>query len=139
MASIHHEITVEASVERAWDALRAVGDAHKLFAPVLAEGVLNGDVRMVRFANGMVIHERILDVNDATHRVAYAAIDGPGMSYHHASMQVVAEGPKRCRFVWITDFLPQELRDTLQPLIEAGANALKANLEAPFTPRLRSE
>ena len=139
MASIHHEITVEASVDRAWAALRAVGDAQKLFAPVLSEGVLNGDVRMVRFANGMVIRERILDVNDATHRVAYAAIDGPGMTYHHASMQVFEAGPKQCRFVWITDFLPPELRGSLQPLIEAGSNALKANLEAPFTPRLRSE
>jgi hypothetical protein len=53
------------------------------------------------------------------------------MSYHHASMQVVEDGPKRCRFVWITDFLPQGLAGTLQPLIEAGSNALKANLEAP--------
>ena len=131
MASIHHEITVETSMDRAWAALRAVGDAHKLFTPVLADAVLNGDVRMVRFANGMVIRERILDVNDETRRVAYAAIDGPGMSYHHASMQVVADGPTRCRFVWITDFLPPELRGTLQPLIEAGSNALKANLEAP--------
>jgi hypothetical protein len=130
MASIHHEITVETSVDRAWAALSAVGDAHTLFAPVLSEGVLNGDVRMVRFANGMVIHERILDVNDTTHRVAYTAIDGPGMSYHHASMQVIEAGSKQCRFVWITDFLPQELRATLQPLIEAGAKALKANLEA---------
>jgi hypothetical protein len=130
MASIHHEIIVEATIDRAWAALRDVGDAHKLFAPVLVESALKDGVRTVRFANGMVLHERILDVNDETCRVAYAAIDGPGMSYHHASMQVVADGAKRCRFVWITDFLPQELRGTLQPLIEAGSNALKTNLEA---------
>ena len=130
MASIHHEITVETSLDRAWAALRAVGDAHKLFAPVLAEGLLNGDVRMVRFGNGMVVRERILDVNDEARRVAYTVIDGPAMSYHHASMQVVADGAERCRFIWITDFLPPEMRDTLQPLVEAGARALKANLEA---------
>ena len=131
MASIHHELTVETSLEHAWAALRAVGDAHKLFAPVLVDSELNDDVRVVRFANGMVLRERILDVNDETRRVAYTALDGPGISYHHASMQVVADGSNRCRFVWITDFLPQELRGTLQPLIEAGANALKATLETP--------
>ena len=131
MASIHHEITVEAIADRARAALRPVGNAHKLFAPVLTDAALNGDVRTVRFANGMVLRERILEVNDETRRVAYTALDGPGMSYHHASMQMVADGPTRCRFVWITDFLPPELRGTLQPLIEAGSNALKANLEAP--------
>jgi hypothetical protein len=129
VASIHHEITVDISVDRGWAALRAVGDAHKLFAPVLVDAVLDGDVRTVRFANGMVIREQILDVNDAMRRVAYTAIDGPGMTYHHASMQMLAAGPERCRFVWITDFLPQEIGGTIQPLIEAGSNALKANLE----------
>jgi hypothetical protein len=45
-------------------------------------------------------------------------------------MQVVAEGPGRCRFVWVTDFLPAEARDSLTPLIDQGSKALKANLEA---------
>ena len=51
------------------------------------------------------------------------------MSYHHASMQIVDGGQGRCRFVWITDFLPAELKGTLAPLIEQGSAALKANLE----------
>ena len=111
--------------------LCAVGAAHELFSPVLVDGKLNGDTRQVRFANGMVVHERLLDIDDRQRRVAYTVLDGPGMSYHHASMQVVDAGPKRCQFVWITDFLPQEVGGNLVPLIEAGSNALKKNLEAP--------
>ena len=64
MASIHHEQSVEVGVGTAWGALRQVGDAHRLFAPVLADGHLDGDTRTVTFANGMVARERILDVDE---------------------------------------------------------------------------
>jgi hypothetical protein len=52
------------------------------------------------------------------------------MTYHHASMEVGDAGPGRCRFVWITDFLPKEIGGSLTGLIEQGATALKASLEA---------
>jgi hypothetical protein len=130
MASIHHEVAVDVSVDAAWAALRLVGEAHKLFEPVLSRSSIDGDTRTVRFANGMSLNERILDVDENRHRVAYTVLDGPGMSYHHPSMQVVAAGPSQCTFVWITDFLPADLRDQLTPLIQEGSQALKRNLEA---------
>ena len=130
MASIHHEVSVAVDVEAAWAALRRVGRAHELFAPVLVGGQLDGDTRIVTFANGMVARERILDVDDQRKRVAYAVVDGPGLAFHHASREVVEDGPGRCRFRWITDFLPQEAGEALTPLIEQGGQALKKNLEA---------
>ena len=130
MASIHQQLSVEVDREKAWAELRQVGAAHKLFAPVLVDGHLDGNIRTVRFANGMLVQERIVDVDDKRCRVAYSVLDGPGMAYHHASMQVVDAEPGRCLFVWITDFLPPELASTLTPLIEQGARALKDNLEA---------
>jgi len=130
MASIREHAAVDVSAETGWASVRRVGDAHKLFAPVLVDAQLDGDTRTVRFANGMVVHERILDVDDERRRVSYTATDVPGMTYHHASMQIVEQGPGRCLFVWITDFLPSEIADNLRPLIEQGAKALKANLEA---------
>jgi len=130
MASIHRETVVDVGAEQAWAALRTVGAAHELFAPVLTDGELNGETRRVRFANGMVVNERIVDVDDGMRRVAYSVLDAPGLQYHHASMQVLDEGPNRCRFVWITDFLPADAGGTLTPLVEAGSTALKTNLEA---------
>ena len=130
MASIHRETVVDVGAEQAWAALRSVGAAHELFAPVLTDGELNGENRRVRFANGMVVNERIVDIDDGMRRVVYSALDAPGLQYHHASMQVLDEGPNRCRFVWTTDFLPADAAGTLAPLIEAGAAALKTNLEA---------
>ena len=84
---------VEVGAASAWAALRLVGEAHKLFAPVLVDGHLEGEIRTVRFANGMVARERIIDVDDERRRVAYSVVDGPGMTYHHASMQIVDAGP----------------------------------------------
>ena len=130
MASIHKQLAVEVGPEEAWAALRLVGEPHKLFAPVLVDGQLDGETRTVRFANGMVVQERILDCNDERRRVSYSALNGPGMTYHHASMEVVDAGPGRCLFVWTTDFLPPDIAGNLAPLIEQGAKALKANLEA---------
>ena len=129
MASIFKELAVEVPFKEAWAALRRVGEAHRLFAPVLVDAQLDGEIRTVRFANGMIVQERILDVDDERRRVAYTALNGPGMMYHHASMQVLDAGPKRCLFVWITDFFPAEISDNLRSLIEQGAKALKSNLE----------
>ena len=129
MASIHIESAVAVSADTAWKALRQVGRADRLFAPVLDAADVHGDVRTVHFANGPKLHERIIDVDESTRRVAYTALDTPGLTYHHASMQIVEDGPKRCRFVWTTDFLPDEAASGIRPVIEAGTKALKTNLE----------
>jgi hypothetical protein len=130
MASIHIESPVAVSADTAWNALRQVGRADRLFSPVLDGAQLHGDVRTVHFVNGPLLHERIIDVDEPSRRVAYSVMDSPGLTYHHASMQIIEDGPQRCRFVWTTDFLPAESGASLRPLIEAGTQALKANLEA---------
>jgi hypothetical protein len=136
MASIRKVVVIDTGLEPAWAALRRIGEPHRLFAPVLTDAHIDGDVRTVRFANGMTIRERILDVDEQHRRVAYTVLDPHGMTFHHASMQVEVAGPGRCAFVWLTDFLPAEAAASLQPLIDQGAEALKRNLEsAASTPR----
>jgi len=130
MASIRRQVAVDVDSTKLWNALRNVGDAHRLFGPVLAESRLQGDTRTATFGNGMVVHERILDVDDERRRVAYAVMDSRGLAYHHASMEVLDSGPGRCEFVWITDFFPPEASSNLAPLIEQGMTALKSNAES---------
>lgn len=129
MPSIHSQVLLDVGLDAAWDELRKVGDAHKLFAPVLTDSRVHGDTRTVRFANGSVVHERVLDIDDERRRVSYAATDVPGMTYHHSSMQIADAGPGRCLFIWITDFLPAEVGPAITPLIEQGTRAVKQNLE----------
>ena len=106
-----------------------MGEAHRLFAPVLVDGSLDGDTRTVRFANGMTVRERILDVDDEHRRVAYTALGADGVTYHHAEMEIDDLAPGRCVFVWTTDVLPDQAAGVIAPLMAQGADALKSNLE----------
>lgn len=134
MGSIHDEIILELDAAAAWAALRQVENAHTLFAGVLVDGHLEGNVRTATFANGLVVRELIIDIDDERRRLAHSVVDGTPMTHHNASMQIVPEGSGRCRFVWIADFLPDSFGETMLPLVEQGAQALKANLESGAYP-----
>ena len=129
MASIHREVALEVSAERAWSVLRQVGKPHEAFAGVLTDATIEGDVRTVTFANGMVARERILDVDEARRRVAYSVQTEP-FTYHHASMRIVAEDDGRSRLLWTSDFLPAEIAPSILPLVEAGCLAFSRNVAA---------
>jgi hypothetical protein len=51
-------------------------------------------------------------------------------THHNASMQVIAEGPNQCRFVWVTDLLPDETAGPVGDLIEQAAPIMKRTLES---------
>lgn len=129
MASIHREAILEISSERAWAALRDFGNAARAFAGVLVKASVEGDVRTVTFANGLVAQEQLVDIDDDRQRIAYKVLGAP-FTHHNASMQIVAENAQRCRFVWISDFLPNEVAPAVLPLVEEGCRALKRNLES---------
>ena len=126
MASIRREASVSAPAAKAWAMLRDVANPQRAFAGVLASAMLDGDVRDVRFENGLEVRERIIDVDDSAMRIAYTAL-GDLFEHHSASMTIIAGGKDRCSFVWISDFLPHAMAETITPLIEAGTAAFVRN------------
>jgi hypothetical protein len=129
MASIRKEIPLNVGADRVWDVLRDVGAVHRRLAPeFVVDTRLEGDSRVVTFANGMVARELIVDVDDNARRVAYAVVGGQPL-HHHASMQVFADGEERSRLVWITDLLPKELLPTIGGMVEQGTAVMKRTLE----------
>ena len=130
MASIRKEILVTAPVEDVWAAIRDVGAPHKRLAPgFLVDTRLEGDARVVTFANGLVARERIVDVDDAARRLCWAVVGSPRLTHHNASLQVFAEGGGRSRVVWIADLLPDEIAGDIRGLIEQGMTVMKKTLE----------
>ena len=110
MASIRREIQVAATLDRVWDALRDVGRIHqRLVKGFVTDCRLDGDARVVTFANGMTLRERIVDIDDVQRRVVWSAVGEPFV-HHNASVQAFAEDGDRTRLVWIADLLPNELR-----------------------------
>ncbi|QDF40684.1 SRPBCC family protein [Bradyrhizobium symbiodeficiens] len=109
MASIHNDIPLNASARDVWDAVRDFGSLHERLAPGFVTAcALDGDARIVTFANGSVAREILVDRDDARQRLVYA-ISNERLKHYSASVQVIADGERRSRLVWIIDMLPNEL------------------------------
>ncbi len=129
MATIHQEIEIERSAEFVWDAIRDVGAIHKRLVPgFVVDCKLDGDARIVTFANGMVARELIVSVDDETRRHSWSA-RGEQLIHHNASVQVFPDGPDKCRVVWIADLLPNELAPTIGDMIQKALQTMKQTLE----------
>ena len=129
MASIRKEIPLETSAENMWAAVRDVGALHHRLVPgFVVDTRLEGDARIVTFGNGMVVRELIVDIDDEARRLAWSARGGR-LSHHNASVQVFADGARRCRLVWIADLLPNELAGDIRAMIDQAAAVMKKTLD----------
>lgn len=134
MACVYKEIAIATPAEHVWAAVRDVGAVHERLTPgILVDSRLNGDERILTFARDIVVRELIVAVDDEARRLAYAVIEGSKRTtYHHASMQVFADGEDSSRLVWITDFLPHEQAASITMVIERGAEVIKRTLESSW-------
>jgi carbon monoxide dehydrogenase subunit G len=129
MASIHKEMHVGATPDHVWAAFRDVGAIHtRLARGFVTDTKLEGDTRIVTFANGVVARERIIDIDDTKRRLAYSVVEGRP-THHHATFQVVPEGAGS-RVVWIADLLPDELKSVIDGMMDHGMKAMKSTLES---------
>ena len=130
MATIHKEIEIARKKEFVWDAIRDVGAIHRRLVPgFVVDCKLEGDSRIVTFANGMVVRELIVDVDDKTCRHAWSARGEP-LTHHNASLQVFSAGPEKCLVVWIADLLPNGVAGSIAEMIQQGLNRMKKTLES---------
>jgi carbon monoxide dehydrogenase subunit G len=130
MATINKEIEIERSKEFVWDAIRDVGAIHKRLVPgFVLDCKLEGDWRTVTFANGMVVRELIVSVDDNTCRHSWSARGG-SLTHHNASIQVFSEGENKCRVIWIADLMPNEVAETIGEMIQLALNTMKQTLES---------
>jgi len=126
MATIKREVTLGLDADRAWDLIGDFGNAAKVFAGPLTACERSGEIRLVTFSNGLKVKERLVTLDPVERRLVYTVLEG-SFTQHSASIQVVATG-NGCKFVWITDFLPDEIAPGITPLVDAGCQALSRNL-----------
>jgi carbon monoxide dehydrogenase subunit G len=130
MASIRKEIQISAHPDAVWDAIRDFGALHtRLIHGFVVETRLDGESRIVTFANGAVQREPLVDSDDRLRRLVYSAVDSPiGATHYNASVQVFPEGETESRVEWIIDFLPHGLCDILDGAMDRGAAAMTRTL-----------
>lgn len=127
MAAICIEFEISATADVVW---AVVGDWAD--GPVgMARGhVLSshaeGDIRVVKFADGTVARERLVAREEEARRIVYSLI---GLEHDNAVMQIVPSVPGCCRFVWSRDVLPHEAAGPLEVAMAEAAPIIKATLE----------
>ena len=130
MASIHKELQFTARPADVWAAVRDVGAIHtRLARGFVADTQLDGDIRTVTFANGVVARERIINCDDEAHRLVWSVVGAP-FEHHNGSIQVFADGDNRARLVWIADLLPNEIAPHIEGMMAQGMAAMQKTLEA---------
>jgi hypothetical protein len=128
MATVLKEIGVKTPPEIVWDAFRAVGDIHQRLARgFVTDTRMDGPDRIVTFATGVVLRERIVSLDEATRRLAYSAVSDR-LAHHNASFQVFADGEGGSRILWIADMLPHEAAETVGAMMEQGCEAMRRTL-----------
>ncbi|MFI9360342.1 SRPBCC family protein [Kitasatospora sp. NPDC053057] len=136
MASIHREFLINNAPENIWAVLRDFGQVHKRLAPgFVTDTRVEGEVRIVTFADGAVVRELIVDIDDEVRRIAYAVVGGSlKPTHHHASMQVFGDTENRSRFIWITDVTPNSLGEPIAQMVDQGIHVIKRTLDREATP-----
>ena len=123
MASLRRDIPLDARPDAVWDAVRDFGALHTRLVPgFVRDTKLDGDVRIVTFANGTVAREQFVGCDDDRRRLAYT-IASERLTQHSASVQIIAEGEARCRMLWTTDVLPHEIAPYISAQMDQGAAA----------------
>jgi carbon monoxide dehydrogenase subunit G len=128
MASIHKDISIDAYPDAVWAAVRDFGNLHKHLVPgFVLDARLDGQARIVTFANGTVARELLVDCDDARRRLVYAVVS-ERVKQHSASVQVVADGDARTRLIWIVDVLPNEIGAYIEGQMDQAALAMQKAL-----------
>jgi hypothetical protein len=129
MASIHKDIPIDADADHVWAAVRDFGAVHLRLAPgFVLDARLDGDARIVTFANGTVARELLVDCDDTRRRLVYAVIS-ERVKHYNASVQVLVDGDARCRLVWTVDLLPNEIAPYIAGQMEQAALAMTKALK----------
>src|SRR3954452_6162989 len=128
MASIHKDIPVDAAPDDVWAAVRDFGAVHTRLAPgFVTDARLDGDARIVTFANGNVAREVLVDCDDTRRRLVYA-IANERVKHYSASVQVLGDGATRSRMIWIVDVLPHEIASYISAQMDQGVLAMQNKL-----------
>jgi len=125
MASIHKDIPLDAPAHEVWDAVRDFGALHTRLVPgFVLDTKLDGDIRIVTFANGTTAREQLVDCDDERRRLVYA-IAGERLKQHSASVQLIADGEGRSRMLWTVDVLPHDIAPYISSQMDQGAAAMR--------------
>jgi len=128
VSTLREVLHLRAPAAAVWDAVRDVGAvARRLVPGFVTEARLDGNARVLTFANGATAREEIVSIDDETRRLAYAIPNGRFVHYQ-GTVQVEDDGAGS-RLVWTIDLLPDDYADGIRAMMRQGADVMRATLD----------
>ena len=139
MPMIRRTFTVSATPDEVWDVLRDIGAVHTRLAPgfVIDTVVLAPDKRRVTFANGAIVTEQIVSIDDAERRLAYTILERAD-EHHHASFEVLP-AEEGATVVWTTDVMRGPVAETFRATMVAAVPVIAAALTSIRTDQSKGQ
>ena len=129
MGTIRSELKTRAPAAEVWSAIRDIGALHTRLAPgFVTDTKLEPGARVVSFADGRVLREPIVTLDDHARRLVWTA-ETERVRHYNAALQVAEIADGMTSVVWIADFLPDDIGGALAKMIEAGMAAMQRSLD----------
>jgi carbon monoxide dehydrogenase subunit G len=129
MATIRREITVNKTVEQVWEVMEDIGALHTRLVPgFVVDTKLEPGARVVTFANGQTVRERIVTMDRQARRLVWSAT-GEHLTHHNASAQICEDAGGRSRIIWTADLLPDSFVDAVAHMMDEGMAAMQTALD----------
>lgn len=130
MATIRKEITTTAKPDQVWAAIQDIGALHTRLVPgFVVDTKLEPGARIVTFANGITVRERIVTIDDQAKRLVWSVVS-ERFTHHNGSLQVFVNADGETNVVWIADLLPDEAAGMSSQIMDQGMSAMKTALDA---------
>jgi len=130
MATIRKEITTTAKPDQVWAAIQDIGALHTRLVPgFVVDTKLEPGARIVTFANGITVRERIVTIDDQAKRLVWSVVS-ERFTHHNGSLQVFVNADGETNVVWIADLLPDEAAGMSSQIMDHGMSAMKTALDA---------
>lgn len=130
MATIRKEITTTAKPDQVWAAIQDIGALHTRLVPgFVVDTKLEPGARIVTFANGITVRERIVTIDDQAKRLVWSVVS-ERFTHHNGSLQVFVNADGETKVVWIADLLPDEAAGMSSQIMDHGMSAMKTALDA---------
>lgn len=129
MPTIRKDIVTLATAAQAWDAVRDVGALHTRLVPGFVTNTkIEPGARVVTFANGIIVRELIVSLDEARQRLVWTA-ESKLTTHYNSSAEVISDEQGRTHVIWTSDFLPNEAGPQLDAMMSAGARAMQQALD----------
>lgn len=131
MATVQYAVELDVSAEIAWSILRELKQPQLAFGPLVTGCRVDDDVRIVTFASGLEVRERIITLDDESRRVCWTVLDR--FDHYNAAISIIDRDDGRSIMLWICDVLPDDRAGAVRDLMMQGSEAFQRNVSAQRT------